>query len=279
MRKVIYSLCIVFSLCLILYSLNYICNERMISKMEDNIFDNNDFAWLGFMEPWIEPYNMGNSYFKQKKYDKAIEEYDKALKESFLPEKKECDIRVNKALSMVIPIDTENVNDENRLEIIDILDDALDVLSEEGCATNDGHGHDKDAQTLYDEILAYKEELEQQQEQSDQQQQQGGSQDDQNEGGGNGEGDQDQNSGDNNNNDPDQNNDQQNQQGQDPDNKENPEQQAGNDEGQDQQQAQQQKDQQLKDALEGIQDQANKERAEELAGDDDDSWFYSGDIW
>ena len=274
MRKVIYSLCIVFSLCLILYSLNYICNERMIAKMEDNIFDNNDFAWLGFMEPWIEPYNRGNSYFKQKKYDKAIEEYDKALDESFLPEKKECDVRVNKALSMVIPIDTESINDENRQETIDLLDDALDVLSEEGCATYDDHGHDKDAQTLYNEILEYKEELEQQQEQSEQQQQQSGAQDEQNQAGGSGEGDQDQNSGDDNNNAPDQNNDQQGQQGQNPDN--DTEQQSGNDDGQDQQQ---QKDQQLKDALEGIQDQANKERAEELAGDDGDSWFYSGDIW
>ena len=164
MRKVIYSLCILSSLGLILYSLNFFCNERMISKMKDNIFDNNEFAWLGFMEPWVEPYNLGNSYFKQKKYEKAIEEYDKVLDQKRLPDDKECDVRINKALSMVIPIDTDNVTKENRQSIIELLEKAMDVLSEEGCATDDGDGHDEDAQTLYDEIKEYKEELEKQEE-------------------------------------------------------------------------------------------------------------------
>ncbi len=269
MRKIIYSLCILSSLGLILYSLNFFCNERMISKMRDNIFDNNEFAWLGFMEPWVEPYNLGNSYFKQKKYEKAIEEYDKALDIKTLPEKKECDVRVNKALSMVIPIDTDNVTKENRRSIIELLEKAMNVLTEDECATDDGNGHDEEAQTLYDEIKEYKEELEkEEEEEQEQEQEQQDQQDQQNDGSSD---DQDQNQQDQ--------GDEEQQDGQG-----NTDEQDG--QSQQDQQAQEEeqrrKDQELKDQLAQIQDDANSERADELGAQEateGQPWTYSGDVW
>lgn len=261
MRKIIYSLCILSSLCLILYSLNFFCNERMIAKMRDNIFDNNDFAWLGFMEPWIEPYNLGNSYFKQKKYDKAIEEYDKALEIKTLPEKKECDVRVNKALSLVIPIDTDNVTKENRRSVIELLQEAMDVLTEDGCATDDGDGHDEEAQTLYDEIKEYKEQLEQEEEEEKEKE-------DQKNSGSSGDEDQKQ--------EPDEGDDQQDGNGKDGQE----DGQAQGDQGSDAEQ--QRRDQELKDQLAQVQDDANSERADDIGGDEvmeGQPWSYSGDVW
>lgn len=155
MRKILYGLGVMCSLALMLYGLNFFSNEIVNEKMRDNVFDRNDFAWLGFMEPWKEPYNLGTNYLKQRKYDEAVEQFDKALGYN-MSDDNEVDIRVNKALALTLPIKEEEVNDRNLDEVITKLEGAEQVLLEKNFAKEDGDGEYEISQELYDDIVEYK---------------------------------------------------------------------------------------------------------------------------
>ena len=83
---------------------NYVNNERKIKRFENGDYKENSTDVLGFTEPYINDYNQGNIYYKQKEYGKALESYKKALEQN-PPFEKECRIRINMALSIVVPID------------------------------------------------------------------------------------------------------------------------------------------------------------------------------
>lgn len=170
-KMVMSSLAIVSALSLSLYALNYYSNEERIKKLQDNVFVNNSFSWLGFMEPWVEHYNEGISLQRQKLYEEAIEEYDLAL-DSNIPWEDACWVRINKVLSMTAPIIPEAIDLTNIDDTIALLEDCLEVLSEDECATAEGDGHDEDAQQLYDDIVRWIEELKQQKEQMEEEQEQ-----------------------------------------------------------------------------------------------------------
>ena len=155
MRKILYAVGVTCTLLLSLYGLNFFSNEFVNQKMLDNVFDRNDFAWLGFMEPWKEPYNLGTNYLRQRKYPEAIEQFDKALTH-VIPDDSECEVRINKALAMTLPIKEELVTDRNLDEVITKLEEAEQVLLEKGFAAEDGNGDYEDAQQLYDDIVEYK---------------------------------------------------------------------------------------------------------------------------
>lgn len=109
---------------------------------------------------YIYHYNKGNDAYENGDYESAIEEYETALS-YHVPDKKECDIRVNLALAMIAPIDLENLPESEVADTIALLKEARDVLTEDGCAhMDDNDGHDEDAQTLKNEIDEYIEALE-----------------------------------------------------------------------------------------------------------------------
>ena len=113
-----------------------------------------------FFQLHIYYYNKGNEAYENGDYEQAIEAYEQALS-CHVPERKECDIRVNLALAMIAPIDIETLDESEMEATIELLKEARDVLTEENCAhTNDKNGHDRDAQTLKDEIDRYIEMLE-----------------------------------------------------------------------------------------------------------------------
>lgn len=155
MRKILYALGVTCTLMLMLYGLNFFSNEVVNEKMLDNVFDRNDFAWLGFMEPWKEPYNLGTNYLKQRDYDSAIAQFDKALSYN-IPDDSECEVRINKALAMTLPINEEDVDDRNLDTYVARLEEAEAVLLEKDFAREDGKGEYEDAQGLYDDIVEYK---------------------------------------------------------------------------------------------------------------------------
>lgn len=162
-KIVMTSLCVASALALSLYALNYYTNEQRIRKLQDNVFINNSFQWLGFLEPWVEHYNQGISLQRQKLYSEAIEEYDKAL-DSNIPWEDACWVRINKVLSITAPILPEAIDLTNIDDTISTLEGCLEILSEDDCATEDGDGHDEDAQQLYDDIAKWIEELKKQKE-------------------------------------------------------------------------------------------------------------------
>ena len=141
--------------------LAYYSNRNMIKNYKKEKYEFNQLGFLGFTEPYINPYNRGNIFYSLGDYDRAIAEYDLALSYN-PPEPADCMIRVNYALALIAPIDPDKINEDNLEEVLDILDEARDILCEDGCANDKGTGHYDPAQTLKDEIDEFEEELLQQ---------------------------------------------------------------------------------------------------------------------
>lgn len=100
-------------------------------------------------------YNKGNKAFKSQNYDTAESLYDTSI---YYPitKRRECNARINYALSITTPITPESVTYENLEESIERLSLARDILTEKGCAHDyDTKGHNKKAQTLKNEIDEY----------------------------------------------------------------------------------------------------------------------------
>ena len=107
---------------------------------------------FNFPESYIPYYNLGNAAYKRGDYTSAISYYTEALK-NFPTEKRECLIRINLALSMCNTIDFYNLNSQDKVDTaLFILYKARDVLLEKGCASDDGQGHNQDAQQLKEDI-------------------------------------------------------------------------------------------------------------------------------
>lgn len=156
----IWVLLIAFLLCLVV---NFSANEALIKDYNAGIYTENKLAPLGFLEPYISYYNEGNVWYQKGDYDAAIESYQKAL-ERQPGHYKECMIRINLALAMVTPLNPDEMTNSDIADAMNILEDARQILYAHGCATEDGNGHNEDAQTLKEDIDRFEEELKQMQE-------------------------------------------------------------------------------------------------------------------
>ncbi|MGN0394955.1 MAG: tetratricopeptide repeat protein [Coprococcus sp.] len=167
MKKLLTGFWIILVLFLACLIINFVANELMIDRYNSGIYEKKSLAVLGFTEPYIAPYNQGNNYFKMGDYEKAVEEYKKALSKN-PPHDRECMIRINLALAMVTPIKPEEITENNLEEIINILEEAKEILIAHGCANRDDHnGHNEDAQRLKDEIDEFEESLKEKSEPDD----------------------------------------------------------------------------------------------------------------
>lgn len=155
------SIMLYIFLCLIAFKLvsSFIINEYFILKYDKGIYEEKSIKYLFFInvfEPCVARYNYGNILYQNKDYDKAIEEYNKAL-QLFPSKKQECSIRINLALAMLNKIDFEN---EEKEEIFEKLNEAKNILCETGCANlNDDNGHSKEAEILKKDIENMQNEL------------------------------------------------------------------------------------------------------------------------
>lgn len=159
-KKIVTVIGIVSGICFALLFVNYMSNEKFIKNYNEGVYESSRVTpVLGFTQPYVYHYNQGNIYYNRSDYEGAEQEYRKAL-ESGLSGDKDCKARINLALSMVTPIDVENVTADNLDETIEILENAKNVLIENGCAhRDDENGHNSEAQTLKDEIDAFEEQL------------------------------------------------------------------------------------------------------------------------
>lgn len=159
MKRVLTSIWIVLIICFAALLASYIANEVMISNYENGKYTENGLSVLGFMEPYISHYNRGNVLYQSENYEEAINEYENALKNN-PPHDRECLIRINIALAMIAPINVEEISESNINDVIATLEEAKNVLIEHGCANrDDDNGHNKDAQTLKNDIDKFLEEL------------------------------------------------------------------------------------------------------------------------
>ena len=161
-KKIVTGLGIAGFVCFVLLSVNYICNRQVISNYNKGIYKNSDVnEILGFTQPYVYHYNQGNIYYNNGDYEGAEEEYRSALKR-YPGGDRDCLTRINLALSIVKQVDVESIIEDNLDDSLKLLDDARDILVENGCAHRDDEdGHNKDAQTLKDEIDAFEEQLKQ----------------------------------------------------------------------------------------------------------------------
>lgn len=108
-----------------------------------------------YLQLYIFHYNRGNEFYELGQYEKAASEYEKSLK-FYVPNGKECDIRVNYALSMCAGLnlnDISGLTEDEKTVMIGILETAIDILVEEECAhRDDNNGHDDEAQKLKNEL-------------------------------------------------------------------------------------------------------------------------------
>ena len=157
-KRVVVGIWVLLVIFLGVLLLAYFSNRNMIKNFKKEKYEFNQFGFLGFTEPYVNPYNRGNIFYSLGDYDRAIAEYELALSHN-PSEPADCMIRVNYALSLLAPIDADNVTEDNIDEVLEILDEAREILLENGCATNDGDGHDDEAQKLKDEIDEFEQEL------------------------------------------------------------------------------------------------------------------------
>jgi tetratricopeptide (TPR) repeat protein len=151
------ALLFVFWVCLLV---NYLCNEAMIKNYNEGNYTINEMDFLGFTETYIAAYNRGNVYYQTGDYEIAVNKYYQALKEyPSHKEGRECDIRVNLALSLVAQIDLAALTKDNYKAALKLIDEAREVLLDEECATNDDDGHDRDAQQLKDQLDEFEQQI------------------------------------------------------------------------------------------------------------------------
>ena len=159
MKRIMAAIWTVTAMLLAVLLLADYSNNRMIEKFNNGQFEQNPLGFLGFMEPQVNYYNRGNIYYSLGQYDLARAEYEQAL-DCDLHDHQDCRLRVNYALSLVEAIDPAYITDENLDEVLAILDEARDILCENGCASRtDNSGHFPDAQRLKNEIDAFEEYL------------------------------------------------------------------------------------------------------------------------
>lgn len=165
-KKITMVVMAVLTILFLCHFVAYASNEDFIKKYKNGEEASNSLTILGFMQPYIANYNQGNVYYKQGNYELAIMQYDKALNNN-PPHKhynqvkynRECQIRINKVLAMIAPIDKEKIMPEDVDGIIKLLESAKEVLSEEGCATSKDSGHDDESIILYKEICEFEDKL------------------------------------------------------------------------------------------------------------------------
>lgn len=171
-KKIIIAAFTVAGLILLKFVFTYMYNEWVITRYDEEDYSENFslLEMMNFTEQYIVYYNNGNVSYQLHNYDDAIQYYEQAL-EKDPPEGKECPIRINLALAKLGLLDKDCFSEKKIENTIALLQDCLHILSEDGCATDDGNGHDNRAQRLYDEIKELLQQAEEEQQKQQQQQQ------------------------------------------------------------------------------------------------------------
>lgn len=154
-KKIVGIIYIVLIIIIIKLLCNYILNSILINKYNKYEYSEENAKVLqiaNFVEPYIAHYNMGNILYKKGEYEKANEEYKNALKGMPMKDK-ECQIRINYALSICKTVQVDESDSESIKNAIKTYESAIDVLTEKGCANkNDNNGHSKNAEQLKKDI-------------------------------------------------------------------------------------------------------------------------------
>ena len=115
--------------------------------------------FITFPGKYVASYNNGNELYKKGKYEDAIEQYKTAL-EGKIPKYKECSVRINYALSICQKVQLDERDQDSIKDAIKLYENAVNILTINGCANENNTGHSKKAEQLKNDILAEIEKLE-----------------------------------------------------------------------------------------------------------------------
>lgn len=154
-RKVIIVIYIILILVAVKLIYNQILNSILINNYNNNKY-NEDYAkaltFVNFPQQYVAKYNYGNIFYKNGEYEKAIEQYKKALNE-IIPKEKECSIRINYALAICKTVQVDESDSKSIKTAIQTYESAIEVLTEKACANkNNDNGHSKKAEQLKKDI-------------------------------------------------------------------------------------------------------------------------------
>ena len=156
MKKNTIIIAYIILICLTLkFTYNTLANSIFLNNYQNGQYSEKQaktFTHIIFLERYIAYYNYGNVLYQNGEYEKAIEEYKKALNEH-VPKYKECNIRINYALAICKTVKVDE-KDQNSIDnAIKRYEEAIDVLTEDGCANkNDSNGHSQKAEQLKKDI-------------------------------------------------------------------------------------------------------------------------------
>lgn len=137
-------------ICLMIYLLFIsIENKIIINKYKNEEYLETEAKLLThvtFQKSYTANYNYGNILYQNGEYEKAIEEYEKALK-TLVPSKKECKIRINCSLAMCKTVQVDESSQESITEAIETYQNAIKILTQKDC-----NNHNQDAKKLKKDI-------------------------------------------------------------------------------------------------------------------------------
>ena len=151
-KRLLIVLYIVLSIITAKLIMNIALNIIFINKYNSGEYSENESKLLtiiNFPEAYIAEYNYGNILYKNKEYKRATEKYKKALN-TYVPRNKECNIRINYALSICNMVDLYESTVEDKIKM---YESAIEILVEDGCANReDSNGHSEQAEKLKKDI-------------------------------------------------------------------------------------------------------------------------------
>lgn len=154
-KRVIMTVIIIVALIAFKLLFNTIVNTVLINKYNDGEYSESQvklLTFLNFPESYVANYNYGNILYQNGEYESAIEKYKKALS-GYVPQFKECSIRINYALAICKTVKVDETDQESIKSAIQKYEEAIDVLTEQGCANkNDKNGHSQKAEKLKEDI-------------------------------------------------------------------------------------------------------------------------------
>ena len=139
---------IIICIMLVVFFIN-IEGFAILKKYENKEYSENEakiLTYLTFQKDYVSNYNYANILYKNEKYEKAIAEYKKALKNVTATEK-ECMVRINYALAICKNIKLNEGNQESINKAINEYQNAVKILTERNCDR-----HNSDASRLKQEI-------------------------------------------------------------------------------------------------------------------------------
>lgn len=160
----------ILSLVVAFFGGRYLLNARFLGSYDNGTYNASipvTLTYLNFPDPYLPYHNLGCAAFMMGNYEYAASAFQTALEHDIPHDdphpSRECQTRINLALSLTRPLDIDGWGtEEERQQIVQTLLQARESLTADGCANPDKNvfdGHSEEAEQLKKDIDAALEKL------------------------------------------------------------------------------------------------------------------------